>query len=67
MSIHAVERFLGDMALKEGWTITPEPPSGKRVLVVGAGPSGLSAAWHLARRGHTVVVYDAGPLAGGMR
>jgi formate dehydrogenase beta subunit len=67
VSIHAVERFLGDLALKEGWGIAPDgPPSGKRVLVVGAGPSGLSAAWHLARRGHTVVVYDAGPLAGGM-
>ena len=67
VSIHAVERFLGDLALEEGWTIAPdEPPSGKRVLIVGAGPSGLSAAWHLARRGHTVVVYDAGPLAGGM-
>jgi formate dehydrogenase beta subunit len=66
VSIHAVERFLGDMARREGWTITPEPPSGKRVLVVGAGPSGLSAAWHLVLRGHTAVVYDAGPLAGGM-
>src|SRR4249919_2177067 len=66
VSIHAVERFLGDMALQEGWTITPEPPSGKRVLVVGAGPSGLSAAWHLVLRGHTAVVYDAGPVAGGM-
>jgi formate dehydrogenase beta subunit len=63
---HAVERFLGDLARKEGWTIAPEPPSGKRVLVVGAGPSGLSAAWHLVLRGHTAVVYDPGPLAGGM-
>ena len=66
VSIHAVERFLGDLARKEGWTIAPEPPSGKRVLVVGAGPSGLSAAWHLVLRGHTAVVYDAGPVAGGM-
>jgi NADPH-dependent glutamate synthase beta subunit-like oxidoreductase len=67
VSIHAVERFLGDMALSEGWTATPdEPRSDHRVLVVGAGPSGLSAAWHLARRGHTVVVYEAGPMAGGM-
>ena len=67
VSIHAVERFLGDMALAEGWTIAPDaPPSGKRVLVVGAGPSGLSAAWHLARRGHAVVIHEAGPLAGGM-
>ena len=67
VSIHAVERFLGDMALAEGWTVAPDaPPSGKRVLVVGAGPSGLSAAWHLARQGHQVVIKDAGPMAGGM-
>jgi formate dehydrogenase (NADP+) beta subunit len=66
VSIHAVERFLGDLALAEGWTIAPDAPTGKRVLVVGAGPSGLSAAWHLARRGHAVVIYEAGPLAGGM-
>jgi NADPH-dependent glutamate synthase beta subunit-like oxidoreductase len=36
------------------------------VLIVGAGPSGLSAAWHLAMHGHTVVVHEAGPVAGGM-
>jgi formate dehydrogenase beta subunit len=67
VSIHAVERFLGDKALEEGWTIRPaRPPSGKRVLVVGAGPSGLSTAWHLALLGHTVVIHEAGPLAGGM-
>jgi NADPH-dependent glutamate synthase beta subunit-like oxidoreductase len=67
VSIHAVERFIGDMALSQGWTIAPdEPPSHKRVLVVGAGPSGLSAAWQLARRGHEVTIYEAGPMAGGM-
>ena len=67
VSIHAVERFLGDMALAEGWTISCDvPASGRRVLIVGAGPSGLSAAWHLALRGHSVVIRDAGPLAGGM-
>jgi 2-oxoacid:acceptor oxidoreductase delta subunit (pyruvate/2-ketoisovalerate family) len=42
------------------------PPSGKRVLVVGAGPSGLAAAYHLARMGHRVSIHEAGPFAGGM-
>ena len=40
--------------------------SGKRVLVIGAGPSGLSAAYHLARLGHEVEIRDAGPEPGGM-
>jgi NADPH-dependent glutamate synthase beta subunit-like oxidoreductase len=67
VSIHAVERFLGDQALANGWTIQPRfPRSGKRVLVVGAGPSGLSTAWHLALLGHVVVIHEAGPMAGGM-
>jgi formate dehydrogenase beta subunit len=67
VSIHAVERFLGDRAAQEGWRLPVEaPPSGKRVLIVGAGPSGLSAAYHLARLGHAVEIRDAGPLPGGM-
>ena len=67
VSIHAVERYLGDRAAQEGWELPIEaPPSGKRMLVVGAGPSGLSAAYHLARLGHTVEIRDAGPLPGGM-
>jgi NADPH-dependent glutamate synthase beta subunit-like oxidoreductase len=67
VGIHAVERFLGDLAAKEGWPLKVEAPmSGKRVLVVGAGPSGLSAAYHLARLGHAVEIHEAGPLAGGM-
>ena len=67
VSIHAVERFLGDRARELGWKVAPDaPPTGQRVLVVGAGPSGLSAAYHLARRGHTVEVHEAGPVAGGM-
>ncbi len=67
VAIHSVERFLGDLALEQGWQFNaPPPPSGKRVLVVGAGPSGLSAAYHLARLGHEVEVRDAGPAPGGM-
>lgn len=67
VSIHAVERFLGDLAIEQGWPLpSGAPPSGRRVLVVGAGPSGLAAAHHLRRLGHAVVVRDAGPVAGGM-
>lgn len=67
VSIHAVERFLGDLAVKEAWPFRVEmPPSGKRILVIGAGPSGLSAGYHLARLGHTVEIHEAGPLPGGM-
>jgi NADPH-dependent glutamate synthase beta subunit-like oxidoreductase len=67
VSIHGVERFLGDLSLERGWAFTqPGKRSGKRVLVVGAGPSGLSAAYHLARRGHGVEIRDAGNEPGGM-
>jgi 2-oxoacid:acceptor oxidoreductase delta subunit (pyruvate/2-ketoisovalerate family) len=66
VSIHVVERFLGDEALKRGWAVAPGAETGKRVLVVGAGPSGLSAAYHLRRLGHGVTIHDAGPMAGGM-
>ncbi|MDH4023531.1 MAG: glutamate synthase, partial [Gammaproteobacteria bacterium] len=48
VSIHAIERFLGDMALQKGWQFAkPAALSGKKILIVGAGPSGLSAAYHL--------------------
>jgi 2-oxoacid:acceptor oxidoreductase delta subunit (pyruvate/2-ketoisovalerate family) len=66
VSIHAVERFLGDYAIDQGWQVDPGVATGKRVLVIGAGPSGLSAAYHLARLGHAVTIYEAGPKPGGM-
>lgn len=67
VSIHAIERFLGDMANENGWAFKAvAPPSGKKILIVGAGPSGLSCAYHLARLGHHVEMREAGPVAGGM-
>lgn len=66
VSIHAVERFLGDYAIEQGWQVEAGVATGKRVLVVGAGPSGLSAAYHLARLGHAVIIIEAGPKPGGM-
>ena len=67
VSIHSVERFLGDKAIENGWALPkPRTRSGFKVLIIGAGPSGLSAAYHLARVGHEVEIRDAGEKAGGM-
>ena len=67
VGINSVEGFLGDEAIRRGWTVpVTAPPSGQRVLVVGAGPSGLSAAYHLTRLGHCVTIRDAEQEAGGM-
>ncbi len=67
VSIHSVERFLGDLALERQWSFDPPAArSGRRVLVIGSGPSGLSAAYHLARRGHQVEIRDSGAEPGGM-
>ena len=67
VGINSVERFLGDEALKKGWAfVAPAKETGKHVLVVGAGPSGMSAAYHLRCLGHRVTVAEAGPMVGGM-
>lgn len=67
VGINAVERFLGDHALAKGWGLPqPAAPTGRRVLVVGAGPAGLSAAYQLRRMGHAVHVVDSADAAGGM-
>jgi 2-oxoacid:acceptor oxidoreductase delta subunit (pyruvate/2-ketoisovalerate family) len=67
VGINAVERFLGDHAIEQGWTFhVPTVTTGRRVLVVGAGPTGLSAAYQLRRLGHEVTVRDSSPKPGGM-
>ncbi|AZP15480.1 NAD(P)-binding protein [Streptomyces aquilus] len=67
VGINAVERFLGDEAIRHGWTVEAPPvTSGKRILVVGSGPAGLSAAYHLRLLGHEVTIREAQDRPGGM-
>ncbi len=66
VGINSVERFLGDQALMHGWEVEPGPTTGQRVMIIGAGPAGLSAAFHLRRFGHEVTIFDSNPQAGGM-
>ena len=67
VGINSVERFLGDEAIRAGWELpTPPAATGRRVLVVGAGPSGLSVAYQLASRGHHVTIREAARKPGGM-
>ena len=67
VNIHAVERYIGDEAIRQQWQVRNNvKPTGKKVLVVGGGPGGLSAAYHLARMGHTVEIFEAGGHPGGL-
>ena len=67
VGINSVERFLGDQAIDKGWQfVPPTVKSGRRILVVGSGPSGLSAAYHLAMKGHEVVIRESAAEPGGM-
>jgi 2-oxoacid:acceptor oxidoreductase delta subunit (pyruvate/2-ketoisovalerate family) len=66
VAVHAVERALGDEALARPHPPAPPRVHPERVAVVGAGPAGLSCAYHLARLGYGVTVYDEAAEAGGL-
>jgi NADPH-dependent glutamate synthase beta subunit-like oxidoreductase len=67
VGINSVERFLGDLAIDKGWSFpVTAQPSGFHVLIIGSGPAGLSAAYHLRRLGHEVTVREAANALGGM-
>jgi NADPH-dependent glutamate synthase beta subunit-like oxidoreductase len=68
VGINSVERFIGDFGLEKGLKprkLTDEARS-EKIAVVGSGPGGMSAAYHLARRGYPVTVFEAFPKSGGM-
>lgn len=66
-AIRDMERFVADHDLKSAEPYLPprKPDSGKSVVVIGAGPTGLAAAYYLTREGHRVIVCDRGQEAGG--
>ncbi|MFA6001802.1 MAG: FAD-dependent oxidoreductase [Thermoleophilia bacterium] len=68
VAICQLKRFAGDKSLADGSRIHEETaaPTGKKIAIIGAGPSGLSAAYYLALDGHAVTIFEANSLAGGM-
>ena len=68
VTIEYIEKAIADRGWEEGW-IKPQPPAtrtGKRVAVIGSGPSGLAAAQQLNRAGHTVTVFERENYIGGL-
>lgn len=69
VSICALKRFIGDYTLKDEYAlplVTPFEKTGKKVAIIGSGPSGLSCAYYLAGLGHEVTVYEAEEVSGGV-
>lgn len=67
VGINSVEHYIGEYAIEHGLSF-PDPgeKSGKKVAVIGGGPAGMSAAYQLARKGHSVTIYDERDELGGM-
>lgn len=67
IAIHAVERYLGDEGIRNAWDfgVLAPPADARQVAVIGAGPGGLTAAYHLLKQGLRPVLFDKNPSAGG--
>ena len=67
IAIMALKRFVAERDTG-AWKskVKAAKPTGKRVAIVGSGPAGLTAGYYLTRRGHSVIVFEASPVAGGM-
>ena len=67
LPIRRLKRFISDVHNEGGEALGIEvaPPNGRRVAIVGSGPTGLTAAWQLARKGYAVRIYEAAPVPGG--
>ncbi len=67
VGINSVEHYLGEYAIKNNLQFkTPEQKTGKKIAVLGGGPAGLSVAYQLAMKGHSVTVFDDHEYLGGM-
>lgn len=69
IAISSLKRFASDWELKQGKMAPPtflEKPKTERVAVIGAGPAGLNASYHLGRKGYQITIFEALPIAGGM-
>lgn len=66
VAIHSLERMVADVPIQAGTLQKVRPESGKRVAIIGSGPAGLTAAYHLARMGHGPTVFEAHPEPGGL-
>ncbi len=67
VAVCRLKRYVADVDLASGDPYRPEckPPTGKRVAIVGAGPTGLSAAYYLVQQGHAVTLFDDQAQPGG--
>lgn len=67
VGINAVEQYIGDAAKEQGFTFQCDTPlSGKKIAIIGGGPAGMAAAYHLRRKGHASTIFDDHEELGGM-